>query len=84
MFGHEAHSDVQEDLLDAWSSQGGLQQWHQDLEGSRELPGDLGWSLYQSGFQQTHRTLQLRIQLMTTRNTPQLSKEEINTDTNSF
>ena len=72
MFGHEAHCDVQEDLLDGRSSQRGLQQGHHDLEDSRELPGDLRWFLYQGGFQQTHRALQLHLQLVTT------SKQQIN------
>ena len=77
VFGHEAHSDVQEDLLDAWGSQRGVQQRHQDLEDSRELPGDLRWSLNQSGFQQTHHALQLHIQLATEGGRSQLIKEKL-------
>lgn len=75
MFGHEAHADVQEHLLDARSSQGGVQQGHQDLEDGGELSCDLRWSLSQSGFQQTHHTLQLHIQLIRKRK-PQLSQDK--------
>lgn len=76
LFGHEAHSDVQHHLLDARSSQWGVQQGHQDLEDSGELSCDLRWSLSQSGFQQTHHTLQLHIQLMTRKRKPQLSQDK--------
>lgn len=79
VFGHETHSDVQEELLDAWSSQRGLQQGDQDLEDRGELHGDLSWSLYQSGFQQTHRALQLQIQLVKTTETPQINQEKSGT-----
>lgn len=65
VFGHEAHAGVEERLLDARSSQGRVEEGHQDLEDSRELPGDQWRSLQQSGFQQTHHTLQLHVQLKT-------------------
>lgn len=69
VFWHEAHSDVQEDLMDAWSSQRGLEQWNQDLQDRRELLGDPRWPLYQKSFQQTHGALQLHVQLRTTKST---------------
>lgn len=65
MSGHEGHPDVQEDLLDARSSKRGLQQGNQDLQDCGELPADLSWSCFQSGLQQTHHALQLRIHLET-------------------
>lgn len=69
VFGHEAHAGVEEHLLDTRSSQGRVEERHQDLEDSRELPGEQWGSFQQSSFQQTHHTLQLHVQLKTTTTT---------------
>jgi len=63
VFGHEADPDVKENLSDTGCGQWRLQEGREGLEDTRQLPGELGWSLDQHRMQQAYGTLKICVQL---------------------